>query len=1075
MVKPIKIILLSLGISFAFSFYGNQSTIKWKTVDSDNFRVHYPQEYQKQIAPMVFFAEEVHDSVVSRYRVALPSKVDLVLRNALFSNGFANPVHNLMNIWLTDWDNKLRSTHSWLSDVVTHEFSHLVSIQAGAKLPPWVQALQFSYQDFYNDPVQTSGVGVYPLTVFPLWFAEGTAQYESARLGFDAWDTHRDMLLRTAILEDQLLEFPKMDEYSDHALHSELGPYNQGFSLVLYLAEKYGDMVVPKLWSELSQFHRLSFSAALQRVIGVSEKDLYAQWKTDKILHYQGIKDSLGFLHAGEKLTGKSFWHDFIQWDNDFLYGVSNFSSAWFDGGIFAISADSLEQRTKNGQGLKSNLSANLAKKFPLKKAWLEQGISVKNGRIAYVTYEKRDAQGRAYFDIALDDSTKSNWWGKRPNRRLLTEFTDAVYPDISPQGDGVVFVRREVNGSRFILSKVKIPESDELPEVVDLLLPPTEALAFNFYTPRWSPDGSKIVFSFFDGKRRQVGVVDSAGSTFSLISSGSFDARDPVWSKDGKSVILASDSTGVFNLWQYFLDDLANPVPLSNVVGGAFNPALQNDSMLTYVGYDSSGFSLYQLNYQKKIPALKNVKNPTKNHKIVLEHREMHGAQRDYSALPNIPVLLPILSVEAHADEVSLGIFKGKPVYKAGFAMGLSDALQKNQVELALLLEVGRGFKWINQSGLNPELHSDLMVNWENRSFPWTWGLGFYRSNVATRDTVRYEDPRSYDDSLAISNMGVSFSTLQGDWGYSLFKQGDTLMFSLASQSARFNLFEDGFAWDYLKRKQLNLFAGWLDEEFDGFSGNIDGAGKGILLGTSVARSNLFRPGTFRESFTVSAQGAITPVYRVFDTQEFLFASWWSSPLPWLSKTNLALGARLSGVMAWQGHSAATDTLDHFFHHSLYMEGYPLLANSENYALHGDRTAHLQAYYLFPIVNEINKNWWILSAKSLWGSVFAHLGNAWWDQKSWAKQMWEKDAWKRSWGVEIRFSSSMFRQMPMEISLSLAKSLDSVTLQDENWEVPTIGAGWLPDLINPTTLRFNVGFQFANGWQGHHPKKFFR
>jgi hypothetical protein len=37
----------------------------------------------------------------------------------------------------------------------------------------------------------------------PFWFAEGTAQFESYRMGFDRWDTHRDMLLRTAF-------FPKV-------------------------------------------------------------------------------------------------------------------------------------------------------------------------------------------------------------------------------------------------------------------------------------------------------------------------------------------------------------------------------------------------------------------------------------------------------------------------------------------------------------------------------------------------------------------------------------------------------------------------------------------------------------------------------------------------------------------------------------------------------------------------------------------------------------------------------------------------------------------------------------------------
>lgn len=69
-------------------------------------------------------------------------------------------------------------------------------------------------------------------------------------MGFDGWDTHRDMLLRIATLEDQILDLEYMHDFENNSLNAELGPYTQGFSLVRYIAKHYGENAIPKIWSE---------------------------------------------------------------------------------------------------------------------------------------------------------------------------------------------------------------------------------------------------------------------------------------------------------------------------------------------------------------------------------------------------------------------------------------------------------------------------------------------------------------------------------------------------------------------------------------------------------------------------------------------------------------------------------------------------------------------------------------------------------------------------------------------------------------------------------------------------------
>ena len=128
-----------------------------------------------------------------------------------------------------------------------------------------------------------------------------------------------------------------MHDFSDNSLEAELGPYTQGFSLVRYIAKKYGEDAIPKIWKELSKPYRVTLSGALEKVLGVSEDDLYEAWKKEITEHYQAQKDSLGPLVEGTKMTENAFWQDFPVVAGENLYGVSNFGGAWFDGAVFKM------------------------------------------------------------------------------------------------------------------------------------------------------------------------------------------------------------------------------------------------------------------------------------------------------------------------------------------------------------------------------------------------------------------------------------------------------------------------------------------------------------------------------------------------------------------------------------------------------------------------------------------------------------------------------------------------------------------------------------------------------------------
>ena len=99
----------------------------------------------------------------------------------------------------------------------------------------------------------------YPLpnAAVPPWFAEGTAQNMYDGVYFDYWDSIRDMILRDRFINDNLLTFNQMNIFGKKGIGNE-SIYNQGFSLVKFIAKNYGQNSLKKITQALS--NPLTFS-----------------------------------------------------------------------------------------------------------------------------------------------------------------------------------------------------------------------------------------------------------------------------------------------------------------------------------------------------------------------------------------------------------------------------------------------------------------------------------------------------------------------------------------------------------------------------------------------------------------------------------------------------------------------------------------------------------------------------------------------------------------------------------------------------------------------------------------------
>jgi len=1104
--------LIFTGFASAAGFYGNQSDIKWKTAGTEHFQFIYPMEYSTHAAKVSAYAEAVYDSVTSRYHKALPGRVSAVLNNALYSNGSAIPSENAVNLWLTNWDFKIRSSHGWISDVITHEFSHLVSIESGSKTFNNLYGIQFSYTDYYNERTRSDFLTMIPFTLQPLWFAEGTAQYESSRMGFDGWDTHRDMLLRTAALNDSLMTLPYMHDFSDNSLFAELGPYTQGFSLVLYIVKHYGDEAIPNLWKELGRPYRATLNGAIQKVLGISEDELYEAWKKEITEHYQAQKDSLGTLVEGIKITKDAFWNDFPVVSGKNLYGVSNFGGPWFDGSVFKIPLeDTLKTLDENkakedsakvevgdieveGADSLLNIGDYAKSGFKAKKPWFDKGIDVYNDSVygpilAYISYQNRDKDGHAHFDIALSDTNK--------NQASLTYLIDAVYPSFNKQGSEVVFVRREPFSTRFVLSKV--PFSSDLKNLVvddpiDIYKPNDSLLYYNIYSPKFSPDGKRIAFSFFDDKQRGIAIIDADGKNFKVVSTAGYDERDVDWI-DNDKIIFASNRNNIFNLIEKDLNT-GKERALTNVVGGAFTPTLSGDTIF-FTQYDKDGFSLYKLPYKKEV-------EPVFRDSIVVTMRDSVLQVADTIQAPCADSANIADTTKLAADSASCTapqVVWRKDViqveHRDTIKVAVSDSTQreiklygsiptKPHKDLELIdrefAGTERNYKPIPNIPLfvpifNLSENAPSLTVFGDGEVKAKIGLAVIISDALKKNTVQLGlllelgkgidyvngdglNPRQekeffivWDNHSTPIDLGLSYT-------YANYTNQDTIRrenvrdfggdsigiskYAFATQAitgtAGYSIFKSidtlqaAISYDWANVNFYDDTIEWTyNKSFSatigfGLFGDHEGEGGSGISGQG---NGLFLYYQYANS-DLSRPGTlyVTENGRI-ETHYRNFAlhqfgmNLYGSVQTPLLGARLAAGGKFTGYLHWSTDDVS-DTLDSYYYTPVFLDGYPYLRSSEDYTLAGTKTAMAELHYLYPIYDDWRHDLWIFSTRSLYVDLFTQIGAAW--NGDWFTDKFTKHGfWDRSVGLSFRMSNKIWGSVPLDISLTFARGLDRI------------------------------------------------
>ncbi len=526
------------------------------------------------------FCDDIYEKLMSRYKAfnGDPRVTCIVTDEADFANGYAQYFQNTITIYATTMDFELRGQSNWLRNVFVHEMTHMIALKQAAKGP--INFIMLGAGKYDENPDFDISLALYHLSQ-PAWFSEGTAQVGAESFGAERWDTHRDMLLRSAWYDSSLLDLDDMSVLSGKkGMDAEL-VYNQGYSLSRYIKETYG---YDKLVRLNNVWTWTDFNTTVEKVLGIKASRLYADWRASLDRTYGDFRARV--FTEGEKVAdeGTTDYRPVVSPDGRYLVWLSN------RGRDYAIT-DLMLRDISTGKTRK------ITERVDSRASW-----SHDSGKLVYA---KRPSPGSLYYDIFIYDVQSGV--EERVSKNLRSRD-----PAFSPGDSLIVFVRNEGGNNAIGIINVDGTGQRYISATRD---------GTQFYTPSFSPDGSRVLFSLFRQDRdRDIATVnagcrsyrygwDRADSTSGFSDSTAFacdsefrvllgsrhDERDPRFLPDGSGIVYSSDRTGVFNL--YLLDfSTGRTRRVTDTVGGAFCPSPGPNQSIWYAGYRSGDFSIYRL-----------------------------------------------------------------------------------------------------------------------------------------------------------------------------------------------------------------------------------------------------------------------------------------------------------------------------------------------------------------------------------------------------------------------------------------------------------------------------------------------
>ncbi len=560
-----KLIILQVLTFFGFSqsLY-NHPELSWYSFETEHFIIHFHKETENTAREAASVAEHVYKPITDLYNYEPPEKTHIIIKDTDdYANGAAYSFDNKIEIWALPLAFDLRGAHRWLQNVITHEFVHIIQIQASIKYSLNIPGGFFQYIGYENEKRDDVLYGYpdrivsYPIPgiIIPPWLAEGTAQFMYPGANFDFLDSHRDMIIRDRVLNNNLLTFAEMNSFGKKGIGNE-SIYNQGFSFIIWLAKKYGNNINRMISEEISKPFQLSISSALKNITGVSGEDLYSQWAHDLLSTYTANTSHIKKEVSGEIIEDKGGVNIYPTWSPNaekFAF-LSNRRHDYFSQTNLFI------------HDIESGKAKKIANRVESKPTWIN------NSHILYSRRSIKNENGSTFFDLYKYDLNLK----EETQLTISGRFTSPLVLE----GMNKFIAFKTIDGSTNVyMSDINHVDLQPITDIDNGTV---------LFSATYNFDENIIYLDGNDLHGRQLYSLSLESFELIKVSNQKWDTRNPDY--ENKKLCYSEDKSGIFNI---VCESTKDKFFLTNVIGGAFMPDVNKNGDVLFSLYKNGEYKI--------------------------------------------------------------------------------------------------------------------------------------------------------------------------------------------------------------------------------------------------------------------------------------------------------------------------------------------------------------------------------------------------------------------------------------------------------------------------------------------------
>jgi len=542
------VFLLLLSTRSVCQYYStgqDPASLQWRQIKTSKYQLIYPSPFEKKAQ----YLANIMDLLVSSETTTLKAKVPcipiILHTQSTISNGFT--IWAPKRIEMYSCPPQITYSEEWLEQLAIHEYRHAVQISKMNR--GFTKALYYIFGE------QATG-GILGLYI-PSWFLEGDATVTETTLSKSGRGRSAlfESVLRTQILEKGIYSYDKAVLGSYKTFIPD--PYSLGYYIVGQARKTYG----PEIWNEALDrtakypFMVVPFSFGIHNVSDLTKTKLYKKTLKELGSEWQAQADSMKytsfrFITIPDKRNYTLYTHPLFLNDSTILADKSCIDDI---DRFVLIDRKTGKEKILLTPGSHVSWTVSISEDLLV---WSEQEpdprwqnkdyaeikmYNFRTGRIRDLTHETRyfapilspDGKQVAAVWLSYDNETSlhilDTQTGMIHKEFTIDKYAQAITPNWSPDGTKIIFTYMDQRGQT-------IAEMDIKTGKINYLLPFT----YNEFSGPAYFFSHYIVFSIDFNGIENIYAMDTVNSMVFKVTSSKFAGFDPDFSTDKKTMIYS-------------------------------------------------------------------------------------------------------------------------------------------------------------------------------------------------------------------------------------------------------------------------------------------------------------------------------------------------------------------------------------------------------------------------------------------------------------------------------------------------------------------------------------------------------